>query len=42
MPEIIELALQKIAYIEKPGLNDLIETNHETRTVTELLTENRF
>lgn len=42
MPAIIEKAMQKVAFIEKPGLNDLIETNHETRTVTELLTGNGF
>ncbi len=42
MPEIIEEAMQKVAFIKNPGLNDLIETNLETRTVTELLTENRF
>ncbi len=42
IPELIEKAMQKLAFIAKPGLNDLIETNHETRTVTELLTENRF
>ena len=42
IPEIIEQAMQKVAFIEKPGLNDLVETNRETRTVTELLTENRF
>jgi len=42
IPELIEQAMQKVAFIKKPELNDLIETNLETRTVTELLTENRF
>jgi len=41
MPEIIEKAMSKVAYIEKPGLNDLIATNDETRTLTKLLVENR-
>jgi 1-deoxy-D-xylulose-5-phosphate reductoisomerase len=42
MPEIIEKAMSKVAYIEKPGLNDLIATNDETRTLTKLLAENRI
>ncbi|MFV0591863.1 MAG: 1-deoxy-D-xylulose-5-phosphate reductoisomerase [Draconibacterium sp.] len=42
MPEIIEAAMSKVAFIEKPALEDLIETNNETRRVTELLTENRI
>jgi 1-deoxy-D-xylulose-5-phosphate reductoisomerase len=37
MPEIIEKVLDKIAFIKKPGLEDLIETNAEARKVTELL-----
>ncbi len=37
MPEIIEKALNKVAFIKKPGLEDLIETNAEARRVTELL-----
>ena len=42
MPEIIEKAMQKIAFIKNPGLDDLVETNLETRSLTELLTEDRF
>ena len=37
MPEMIEKALNKVAFIKKPGLEDLIETNAEARRVTELL-----
>jgi 1-deoxy-D-xylulose-5-phosphate reductoisomerase len=40
MPEIIEKAMQKVAFIEKPTLDDLIQTNAETRKITTLLTEN--
>ncbi|MCK5729946.1 MAG: 1-deoxy-D-xylulose-5-phosphate reductoisomerase [Draconibacterium sp.] len=39
MSDIIENAMQKVAFIEKPGLNDLIETNAEAKRVTELLIE---
>ncbi len=42
MSEFIEEAMQKVAYIKKPTLDDLIQTNDETRRITELLTENRF
>jgi len=42
MSEIIEKAMGRISFIANPGLQDLIETNDETRTVTELLTENRI
>jgi 1-deoxy-D-xylulose-5-phosphate reductoisomerase len=41
MPEIIEKAMDKAAFIEKPGIEDLIQTNNETRTLTKLLTENK-
>ena len=41
MPEIIEKAMQKVTFIKKPGLEDLIQTNDETRRLTQLLTENR-
>jgi 1-deoxy-D-xylulose-5-phosphate reductoisomerase len=40
MPVIIEKAMQKIAFIEKPSLEDLIETNAETRSITKLMTNN--
>ena len=41
MPEIIEQTMQKIAFVQKPALDDLIETNAEARSKTLLLTENR-
>ena len=40
MPEMIEKAMQKVKFIEKPTLDDLIQTNAETRRITKLLTEN--
>lgn len=40
MSGIIEKAMGKIAFIKNPGLDDLIQTNLETRRQTELLTEN--
>ncbi|KAF0236664.1 MAG: 1-deoxy-D-xylulose 5-phosphate [Prolixibacteraceae bacterium] len=40
MPAIIEKAMQKVEYIEKPTLDDLIQTNAETSRITKLLTEN--
>ena len=40
MSELIEKAMNEVAFIEKPSLDDLIETNNETRRVTELLTGN--
>ncbi len=42
MPEIIEQAMNKVDFINQPTLNDLIETNNETRTVAQLLTENKI
>ncbi len=41
MPLIIEKAMQKVPFIEKPVLDDLIHTNAETRNITRLLTENK-
>jgi 1-deoxy-D-xylulose-5-phosphate reductoisomerase len=41
MPEIIEKAMEKANWIEKPGLDDLIQTNSETRLFTKLLIENK-
>ncbi len=41
MPEIIEEALNKVEYIQHPGLEDLIQTNLETRRITQLLTQNK-
>jgi 1-deoxy-D-xylulose-5-phosphate reductoisomerase len=40
MPVIIEKTMQKVAFIEKPSLEDLIETNAETRSITKLMTNN--
>lgn len=42
MPKIIEQAMDKVDFITQPTLNDLIETNNETRTVAQLLTENKI
>jgi 1-deoxy-D-xylulose-5-phosphate reductoisomerase len=42
MSDIIEEAIEKVAFIKTPGLNDLIDTNNETRRITKLLTENRI
>ena len=42
MSDIIEKAMNKLAFIKKPSLDDLIDTNNETRRVTELLTEDRI
>ncbi len=41
IPEIIEETMQKVALINKPGLDDLIQTNAETRRRTKLLIEER-
>ncbi len=41
MPGIIEKIMDKVSFVEKPGLEDLIQTNDETRTRTKLLTENK-
>ena len=37
MSEVIESAMQKVAFIKNPGLDDLIDTNAEARRITELL-----
>ncbi|MBN2636458.1 MAG: 1-deoxy-D-xylulose-5-phosphate reductoisomerase [Prolixibacteraceae bacterium] len=42
MPEIIEQAMGKVAFVKQPDLEDLIATNTETRKITELLTESRL
>lgn len=42
MPEIIEKAMHKAFWIERPGLDDLVETNTETRRITQLLIENKI
>jgi len=39
MSDTIEKAMQSISYIKNPSLNDLIETNAETRRITKLLIE---
>jgi len=41
IPAIIEKAMQKVAFIKNPGLDDLIHTNTETRSITTLLTNNQ-
>ena len=41
MPEIIEKVMDRINFVEKPELEDLIRTNDETRTLTKLLTGNK-
>jgi 1-deoxy-D-xylulose-5-phosphate reductoisomerase len=41
MPEIIEETMKRISFVKKPGMDDLIQTNNETRRVAKLLTENR-
>jgi hypothetical protein len=33
--------MEKANWIEKPGLDDLIQTNSETRHITKLLIENK-
>jgi 1-deoxy-D-xylulose-5-phosphate reductoisomerase len=40
MPDIIEKAMQIVTFIEKPSLDDLIQTNAETRKITSLLIKN--
>jgi len=40
MPEIIEKAMQKVSFVKKPDIDDLIQTNSETRRIAQLLTEN--
>ncbi|WP_167604915.1 1-deoxy-D-xylulose-5-phosphate reductoisomerase [Maribellus sediminis] len=42
IPEIIEKAMNTVAFVKNPGLDDLIQTNIETRRVTELLTEDKI
>ncbi|PIF05110.1 MAG: 1-deoxy-D-xylulose-5-phosphate reductoisomerase [Draconibacterium sp.] len=39
MPDIIEKAMQKSTWVKQPTLEDLIETNAETRRITAMLTE---
>ncbi|WP_372949628.1 1-deoxy-D-xylulose-5-phosphate reductoisomerase [Mariniphaga sp.] len=42
MPEIIEKTMEKVNFIKKPGIDDLIQTNTETRRIAKLLTEDKF
>jgi 1-deoxy-D-xylulose-5-phosphate reductoisomerase len=42
MPEIIEETMKRISFVQKPGMDDLIQTNDETRRVAKLLTENKI
>ena len=41
IPNIIEKVMGQVAFMKHPGLDDLIQTNSETRTVTALLTGDR-
>jgi len=41
MSAIIEKAMQKVSFVKKPALDDLIQTNDETRRLTMLLIENK-
>jgi 1-deoxy-D-xylulose-5-phosphate reductoisomerase len=42
MPEIIEKTMEKVNFVKKPDIDDLIQTNSETRRIAQLLTENKF
>jgi 1-deoxy-D-xylulose-5-phosphate reductoisomerase len=42
MPEIIEKTMGKVNFIKKPDIDDLIQTNTETRSIAQLLTEDKF
>jgi 1-deoxy-D-xylulose-5-phosphate reductoisomerase len=42
IPEIIEQTIDKVSFIEKPSMEELIQTNTEARKVAQLLTENRL
>jgi len=42
MSDIIEKTMQQVPFIKNPNLEDLIQTNDETRKLSKLLTENRF
>jgi 1-deoxy-D-xylulose-5-phosphate reductoisomerase len=41
MPEIIEQTIDGVGFVNKPTMDDLIQTNTETRKRAQLLTENR-
>jgi 1-deoxy-D-xylulose-5-phosphate reductoisomerase len=41
MPEIIEKAMQEATFIKNPSLEDLIQSNSETRSITTKLIENK-
>lgn len=42
MFDIIEKAMEKVAHLQNPALDDLIQTNDETRNITKLLTQDRI
>lgn len=42
MSDMIEKAMHKVSFVKNPGLEDLIQTNDETRKLSKLLTENSF
>jgi len=39
IPDLIGEAMQKVTFVKKPDLDDLIQTNAETRRITKLLIE---
>jgi 1-deoxy-D-xylulose-5-phosphate reductoisomerase len=41
MPDIIEQTIDGVSFVDKPTMDDLIQTNTETRKRAQLLTENR-
>ncbi len=41
MSEIIEQAMKQASFIAKPDLNDYLDSDEETRTITKMLVENR-
>lgn len=41
IPDIIEQTIDGVSFVEKPSMDDLIQTNTETRKKAQLLTENR-
>ncbi len=42
MPEIIEKTMEKVSFLEHPDMEDLIQTNTETRRVARFVTEKMF
>ena len=42
MSDIIEKSIEKVDFIEKPDIDNLIQTNTETRRIAQLLTEDKL